>query len=121
MKTVATNNTVYWLLLEVMFQAKHRMGEIAEKHGLTGMQSNTLGMLQAGEPLAMSALSNYFMCDASNVTGIADRLESRGLVKRQDHPTDRRVKLIVLTAEGEKLRDKIMAETVEAEAERLNP
>ena len=108
-------------MMQVMFHAKHHMHEIAEKHGLTVMQSSMLAMLKDGEPLAMRVLSDSFMCDASNVTGLADRLEARGLVKRQDHPTDRRIKLIALTDDGAKLRDTILAEAMEVEATRINP
>jgi MarR family transcriptional regulator, organic hydroperoxide resistance regulator len=43
-------------------------------------------------------------CDASNVTGIADRLEARGLVTRQAAREDRRVKLLALTPAGMRLR-----------------
>ena len=121
MKEADYNKGVYWMLMQLIYQAKHSINEISEKYGLTAMQSNTLTMLGDGKALAMSALSNHFMCDASNVTGIADRLEARGLIERQDHPTDRRIKLIALTPEGVKLRDIIMSETVAAEGERLNP
>ena len=121
MKADNHNQGVYWMLMQLIYQAKHSINEISEKYGLTAMQSNTLTMLGDGKALAMSALSNYFMCDASNVTGIVDRLETRGLIERQDHPTDRRIKLIALTSEGTKLRDIIMSETVAAEGERLNP
>lgn len=42
-------------------------------------------------------------CEASNLTGLVDRLEARGLVERQPHPDDRRVKCVGLTAAGEQL------------------
>jgi DNA-binding MarR family transcriptional regulator len=48
----------------------------------------------------MGELADVLSCDASNVTGIVDRLESRGLVERQVVPDDRRVKRLVLTDEG---------------------
>jgi DNA-binding MarR family transcriptional regulator len=121
MKDANNNEAVYWLLMQIMFQAKHGVQAIAETHGLTLMQSNTLTMLKEDTPLAMRVVSDYFSCDASNVTGIVDRLEARGLIKRQDHPTDRRIKLIALTTEGMTLRDLIMTETVKAEAARLSP
>ena len=114
-------HNVYWLLMQVMFQAKHRVTEIADRHGLTSMQANTLVMLKSDEPLAMSKLSHIFMCDASNVTGIADRLASQGLIERKDHPTDRRIKLIAITEAGVLLRDEIIAETLAAESERIHP
>ena len=43
-------------------------------------------------------------CDASNVTGLVDRLESRGLIVRRASADDRRVKVIALTPTGARLR-----------------
>ena len=53
----------------------------------------------------MSSLAGMLFCDASNVTGIVDRLEARGLIERRPSPKDRRVKLLVLTKEGARLRE----------------
>jgi DNA-binding MarR family transcriptional regulator len=53
----------------------------------------------------MRELAAWLACDASNVTGIVDGLERRGLVTRQSDPDDRRVKHLVLTAEGERRRE----------------
>ena len=63
-------------------------------------------LLSMGEPTPMSSLAGHMGCDASNVTGIADRLEARGLIRRETG-TDRRIKLLALTPEGEKLRDRL--------------
>jgi MarR family transcriptional regulator, organic hydroperoxide resistance regulator len=54
----------------------------------------------------MNALADRLFCDASNVTGIADRLENRGLIERRAAEGDRRVKALVLTAEGVALRNR---------------
>ena len=53
----------------------------------------------------MSSLAETLLCDASNVTGIVDRLEARGLIERRAAAHDRRVKLLALTDEGARLRD----------------
>ena len=58
-----------------------RRGSSAEL-GLGFAQAHALRMLDPEEPLPMSALAERLFCDASNVTGIVDRLESRGLVER---------------------------------------
>ena len=50
--------------------------------------------------LPMNELAALLACDNSNVTGLVDRLEARGLVTRQPSPEDRRVKHIVLTDAG---------------------
>jgi DNA-binding MarR family transcriptional regulator len=42
--------------------------------------------------------------DPSNVTGLADRLEERGLIERRPDPADRRIKAIAMTEEGSRLR-----------------
>ncbi|MFJ3220178.1 MarR family winged helix-turn-helix transcriptional regulator [Kitasatospora sp. NPDC086801] len=71
----------------------------ASGHGLTLMQGKTLSLLT--RPRSMRALAGLLSCDASNVTGIVDRLEGRGLVRREPDPVDRRVKNIALTDQGE--------------------
>ena len=58
-------------------------------------------------PMPMKELASCMEFDPSYVTMIADRLEARGLVERQPHPTDRRVKNLVLTAKGKRLRAKL--------------
>jgi DNA-binding MarR family transcriptional regulator len=68
---------------------------------LSGQQAKAFHELR--QPLSMGELAERLFCDASNVTGIVDRLESRGLVERQPDPDDRRVRRLVLTDEGRRL------------------
>ncbi|MCF1508735.1 MarR family winged helix-turn-helix transcriptional regulator [Streptomyces glomeratus] len=74
----------------------------AASENLTASQGKTLNVLRRG-PASMSVLATTLTCDASNMTGIIDRLEKRGLVRREPNPSDRRVKNVVLTAEGERV------------------
>ncbi len=71
----------------------------AAKHQLTGAQARVLGLLSR-EPLPMRRIAERLKCEPSNVTGIVDRLEVRGLVERQLDPADRRVKLAAVTPQG---------------------
>ncbi|MFI7399561.1 MarR family winged helix-turn-helix transcriptional regulator [Streptomyces sp. NPDC049541] len=71
----------------------------AAEHSLTGAQARLLSLLSL-EPLPMRKLAQKLKCEPSNVTGIVDRLESRGLVERRPDPADRRVKLAAATQEG---------------------
>jgi len=64
----------------------------------------------------MSELAQALFCDNSNVTGIVDRLEERGLVRREAAEGDRRVKLLVLTKEGERMRVEITKRMAEPPA-----
>ena len=73
---------------------------------LTPPQAITLRKLLDG-PLPMGSVAEVLSCDASTVTGIADRLEERGLIQRQVDPADRRVKLLALTATGRDLVESI--------------
>ncbi|MFC5198992.1 MarR family winged helix-turn-helix transcriptional regulator [Streptomyces kaempferi] len=71
----------------------------AAAHGLTYSQAKALNVLRQG-PAPMRSLADTLRCDASNITGIIDRLEARGLVHREASPTDRRVKNVILSEEG---------------------
>ncbi len=73
--------------------------DAAAEHALTGAQARLLGLLSL-EPLPMRKLAQRLKCEPSNVTGIVDRLESRGLVERRPDPADRRVKVAAATDEG---------------------
>ncbi|MFD3314520.1 MarR family winged helix-turn-helix transcriptional regulator [Streptomyces sp. NPDC058694] len=73
--------------------------EAAAEHALTGAQARLLSLLSL-EPLPMRRLAQKLKCEPSNVTGIVDRLEVRGLVERRPDPADRRVKLAAVTEEG---------------------
>jgi DNA-binding MarR family transcriptional regulator len=70
----------------------------AALHGLTMTQAKMLILLR--QPLPMRALAGRLACDASNITGLVDRLEARGLVSRQADAADRRIKNVVATQEG---------------------
>jgi MarR family 2-MHQ and catechol resistance regulon transcriptional repressor len=48
-------------------------------------------------------LSRQLIMHRSNITGLVDRLEARGLVRRQDNPADRRAFNVILTPAGSKL------------------
>ncbi|MFR9798748.1 MarR family winged helix-turn-helix transcriptional regulator [Streptomyces sp. MS06] len=78
----------------------------AASENLTASQGKTLTVLRRGAA-SMSALATTLTCDASNMTGIVDRLEKRGLVRREPSPSDRRVKNVALTADGERVIDTI--------------
>lgn len=109
MKSEAVQTSEYWLLMQVALRARHDFARLAEqKYGLTWIQLHTLCSLRPGEAVPMNAVSYLLVCDASNVTGIADRLIVQGLVVRQEDPQDRRIKMLSLTPKGETLRQDIL-------------
>jgi DNA-binding MarR family transcriptional regulator len=83
---------------------------------LTAAQGHALRILDPKRPVPMSALAEALVCDASNVTGIVDKLESRGLIARQGNDLDRRVKQLAVTEKGAQLRDQLIAGAMQAPA-----
>ena len=78
--------------------------------GLTPNDSRALFSLDGHEGRSMGALANEWECDASNATWVVDRLEKLGLAVRRSVAHDRRVKLVVLTAKGAKIKAELNAE-----------
>ena len=96
---------------------------LAAEYELSPPQLAALKALHPEEPVAMSELAGILGCDNSNVTGIVDRLEYRGLVERRPAEHDRRVKLLALTEDGQELRD-VLGDRLHAppdELARLSP
>jgi DNA-binding MarR family transcriptional regulator len=91
------------LLFELWLANRARLVAALEKVDLTFPQAHALRLLDPDRPLPMSEIADRLVCDASNVTGIADRLEARGLVERRAGE-DRRVKTLALTPKGIEVR-----------------
>jgi DNA-binding MarR family transcriptional regulator len=105
-----------WSLMHwLMVSNKHHLLALSQEFDLAPQQMIALRMLGAG-PRKMSELAQALFCDNSNVTGIVDRLEERGLVRRESAEGDRRVKLLVLTKEGERVRLEITKRLAEPPA-----
>jgi DNA-binding MarR family transcriptional regulator len=77
--------------------------------GLNGRQFWALSHLDERHGRPMAELARLLLTDKSNVTGIVDHLERKGLALRTPSVSDRRVTLITLTAEGRRLRDRLRA------------
>ena len=90
------------LLSETMNRMRMLFHSRVQALGLTMPQAITLKMIDYAQP--MGDIAKALSCDASNMTGIADRLEERGLITRQAVPGDRRVKALALTPAGRALR-----------------
>lgn len=84
--------------------------DAAAARSLTGAQAKVLALLRRG-PMPMRQIAQTLSCEPSNITGIVDRLESRGFVTREADQQDRRVKLVAATDSGaaasEELRESL--------------
>lgn len=86
---------------------RHRFMDVVEEFELTPPLFAAIKALD--EPCPMRDVASHLSCDASYVTGLADRLESLGFVERRPDPSDRRVKQLALTERGRQVRDKVIA------------
>ena len=105
-----------WAALAELFfhHGRPKMMSAGQALDLSPPQGIVLRFLD--EPRPMGELAAMMHCDNSNLTGIVDRLEERGLVERTAAQGDRRVKLIALTETGHELRAemaRLMAEPPE--------
>lgn len=77
-------------------------------HGLTAAQFNVMNLLSDAESgMSQRELSDALVVDKSNVTGLIDRMEKAGWVRRAEDPSDRRVYCVTLTPPGRKLWSKV--------------
>lgn len=99
----AARAEVVELLFEYVDVLRVHFEAVAEQHGLTPVQAKVLMFLDEATP--MNRLAESLCCDPSNITGVVDRLEERGLLAREESPADRRIKFLKVTAVGMKMRD----------------
>jgi DNA-binding MarR family transcriptional regulator len=94
----------------IVLTADHRISVLG-RLGLTPNDSRALMSLNEKAGRTMRSLAREWDCDASTATWIVDRLEAKALAERRTEPTDRRVKLVVLTPLGAATRDEMIAGT----------
>ena len=96
------------LLIQLFFTQRANLPPLAAELQLSPAQCHVLHLIEPGRPIPMGQLAETLACDASNVTGLVDRLESRGLVRRHPSAEDRRVKVLELTPTGARLRTELL-------------
>lgn len=120
MKCKFSEQNTFWLIFELGSIVKPQIQALVDQYSLTAQQFHLLGYLHINkEPQAMGALASTLFCDASNITGIVDRLISLQLIERVEHPKDRRVKLVKLTPKGAEVHDTIMGILADATEQRI--
>jgi DNA-binding MarR family transcriptional regulator len=92
------------LLVRLLFAQRANLPPLAAELQLSPAQCHVLHLIEPERPIPMGRLAETLACDRSNVTGLVDRLESRGLVRREPSAADRRVKVLVLTPSGSRVR-----------------
>jgi len=96
------------LLVKFFFAQREHLPTAGDELDLSPAQCHVLHLIEPGRPLPMRRLAETMSCDASNVTGLVDRLEARCLVELRPSSEDRRVKELRLTAAGSRLRSSLL-------------
>ena len=92
------------IALRAAYLALHRRSDATfSSHGLTADQFVLLATLERGSALTQRELGRRMSSDPSTVRAMLVLLEKRGLVERDDHPTDARARTVALTAEGRRV------------------
>jgi len=108
--SVSPADQAWALLLQVAFALVHaHFAAAVAELDLAPVQAKALHELNVEPPISMRELAERLKSDPSNVTGLIDRLEARGLVERRPDPNDRRIKGLALTAAGARMRERLFA------------
>ena len=94
--------------MKLFFTQRADLPALASEFELSPAQCHVLHLIEPDYPIPMGRLAEALACDASNVTGLVDRLEARGLIRRLPSAGDRRVKVLELTPAGARLRSTVL-------------
>ena len=89
-------------LAQLSFEVQGRLAEIAARHDLSLTQVRLLGVLRDREP-GIQQLAEHLGLEKSSVSGLVDRAEARGLIRRATSPEDGRAVRVVISPKGRAL------------------
>jgi len=92
-----------------------------QAHGLTPVQFAALSQAQRTPGLDQRTLAGQIGLDTSTIAGVIDRLEARGLMRREASPQDRRVRLLSVTDAGRQLLQASEPDMLRAQQRILQP
>ena len=105
---MSSNGGRAWTAIFSLLQSqKAWVAERLAEFELTPQSAHAMTILSTLGQATMSELAYCLYCDASNATGLVDRLERRGLVAREPSQQDRRAKVVRLTPEGARLNKRV--------------
>jgi len=107
---------ITWLLHRAAQRMHAVTGEVAERHGLALRDYIVLSALDKTPGLTQGELGKSLGLDKTTLMSQLDRLEARGLVVRHSDPRDRRLRIPVITDDGEAVRATVADACAGAEA-----
>ena len=112
-KIFIDRDTLGFILCHADLKMKNNLLRKIKSFEITTEQWMILNRLFEEPGINQKELSERTLKDQGSLTRTLDRMENKGLVKRQINPTDRRSFLIYLTNEGYALRNRIVPIAVE--------
>jgi MarR family 2-MHQ and catechol resistance regulon transcriptional repressor len=104
------SGTHLWLVMMKAYRTLHRLAIRSIESSEAGLSDfAVLEMLLHKGPQPVNEIGRRIELTSGAITTAVDRLESRGLVTREAHPSDRRARIVRLTAAGEKQAAKMFA------------
>lgn len=80
--------------------------QVADTLGITASQA--VALRELADPMTLTELAEHMGCETSNAGYVIDRMEKQRLVQRGPHPSDRRAKILTLTADGRRCRTNVL-------------
>ncbi|MEV0279088.1 MarR family transcriptional regulator [Streptomyces sp. NPDC050610] len=98
---------------ELFMRTTDRLAQPLDELGLTHATAQALWCIEPNEPApSMKALAGRLFCNAPNLNFVINQLIDRGLVERGTDPTDRRIRVAVLTPRGREVRERVVQLTL---------
>jgi MarR family transcriptional regulator, organic hydroperoxide resistance regulator len=110
------DSEITWLLHRAAQRMHAATGEVAERHGLSLRDYIVLSALDKTPGLTQGELGKTLGLDKTTLMSQLDRLERRGLVVRHNDPRDRRLRIPVITGDGEAVRATVAGACAAVEA-----
>jgi DNA-binding MarR family transcriptional regulator len=110
---------VYRLLKKSFFTVKKHCREKLSSYGVTWPQYHAFYHI-SDEGTPFKELADHLGCNASNLTGLIDRMAENGWVYREHSKNDRRVWLVKLTDEGRELKNRLIPMHMQNIKERIS-
>jgi DNA-binding MarR family transcriptional regulator len=99
-----------FLLSRATWAMNNAVNRMVRENGHADISVAYFAVLQAlweSDGLSITDLGEKAQLEKSTMTSLIDRMEAAGLVRREDHPTDRRAYQICLTPRGKELEEKL--------------
>jgi DNA-binding MarR family transcriptional regulator len=95
--------SLLYMVKQVELAVRSRLDELVKSEGITALQYTSLTVLERHDGLSAAQLARDSFVTAQSIADLVRSLESRGLIRRERNPRNRRELLILLTETGREL------------------